>query len=178
MLGAGAMIAAGNKIVADNNIADPADVLERELVPAGRQALRPGAEGRAGSSVIKPAKPKEIAATQHRMSTHVLNVESVGWMFAYYPTEWDVLDRLQRARPAHRAGFRASVADAFCNTAIEQTRRRRRTKDVDAREQRAVAQGRHPPSAGMDVRAPAGEENSRLPEGTADGQCPPSLSIR
>src|SRR4051812_2194318 len=34
LIGAAAMISAGNKIVAENNIADPADVLEHELVPA------------------------------------------------------------------------------------------------------------------------------------------------
>src|SRR5678815_2444289 len=63
LLGAGAMIVAGNKIVADNNIADPADLFESELVPAVVKhyglLLKEGP-----SPVIKASKPKEIAATQ------------------------------------------------------------------------------------------------------------------
>ena len=87
LLGAGAMIVAGNKIVADNNIADPADLFESELVPAVVKhyglLLKEGP-----SPVIKASKPKEIAATQTD-GDYILDVQSAGWMFAYYPTSWD-----------------------------------------------------------------------------------------
>lgn len=87
LLGAGAMIAAGNQIVKENEIADPADVLERELAAAvirqyGLQ-LKEGA-----SPVIKPSKAKDVAATQSDVD-YILDLQSTGWMFAYIPSNWD-----------------------------------------------------------------------------------------
>lgn len=87
LLGAGAMIAAGNQIVRENDIADPADVLERELAAAvvkqyGLQ-LKDGA-----SPVIKGGKAKDIAATQTDVD-YILDLQSTGWMFAYIPSNWD-----------------------------------------------------------------------------------------
>ena len=114
LFGAGAMIAAGNKIVDDNAIADPADIIERELVPA--VAKHYGLKLKEGASpVIKASKPKEIAATQPDVD-YVIDVESTGWMFAYYPTDWD---KYWIGYGAHvtlidRASGKA-IADAFCN---------------------------------------------------------------
>ena len=114
LLGAGAMIVAGNKIVAENNIADPADVLERELVPAVVKhyglVLKEGP-----SPVIKASKPKEIAATQAD-GDYILDVQSAGWMFAYYPTSWDTywIGYVGRVRLIDRASGKM-VADGFCN---------------------------------------------------------------
>jgi hypothetical protein len=34
MIGAAAMISAGNKIVRENEVSDPADIIESELLPA------------------------------------------------------------------------------------------------------------------------------------------------
>jgi len=87
LLGAGAMIAAGNQIVKENEIADPADVLERELAAAVIKQY--GLQLKAGSSpVIKASKPKDIAATQSDVD-YILDLQSTGWMFAYIPTDWD-----------------------------------------------------------------------------------------
>jgi hypothetical protein len=87
LLGAGAMIVAGNKIVNDNQIADPADILDHELGPALAKRY---------SMVLKPAttpmiavdKAEKIAATQSN-ADYILDIRSTGWIFAYYPTTWD-----------------------------------------------------------------------------------------
>jgi hypothetical protein len=86
LLGAGAMIAAGNQIVKENEIADPADVLEHELVPAIAKQYHLQVKS-ANPVTIKPEKPKEIAATQAD-ADYILDLRSGGWQFAYYPTEW------------------------------------------------------------------------------------------
>jgi hypothetical protein len=87
LLGAGAMIVAGNQIVKENEIADPADVLEHELAAAVIKqyglTLMPGS-----SPVIKASKSKDIAATQGDVD-YILDLHSTGWMFAYIPTNWD-----------------------------------------------------------------------------------------
>ena len=114
LIGAGAMIASGNKIVADNEIADPADILERELVPAVAKhynfTLKPGP-----SPVIKAKKPKEIAATQTE-GDYILDLQSIGWQFAYYPTDWN---SYWTAYSVHVQLIERSsakvVSDVFCN---------------------------------------------------------------
>jgi hypothetical protein len=83
LVGAGAMAGAGNKIVEENGIADPADVLVSSLVPAvvehyGLQwdpSVMP---------VVDTKKPKEIAAAQSGVD-YVLDVRSAGWSYSYYP---------------------------------------------------------------------------------------------
>jgi hypothetical protein len=87
IVGAAAMISAGNQIVKENEIADPADVLERELAAAVIKQY--GLTLKAGASpVIKASKPKDIAATQSDVD-YVLDLQSTEWMFAYIPTNWD-----------------------------------------------------------------------------------------
>jgi len=114
LLGAGAMIVAGNKIVADNNIADPADVLEQELVPAVIKHY--GMQLKEGPApVIKASKPKDIAASQKDVD-YILDVQSAGWMFAYYPTSWDTywIGYTGHVQLIDRASGK-QLADAFCN---------------------------------------------------------------
>ena len=87
LVGAAAMISAGNKIVADNAIADPADILERELAPALARhygmTLQPSA-----NRTVTEVKPAKIAATQFG-TDFILDIRSGGWMFVYYPTDWN-----------------------------------------------------------------------------------------
>jgi len=87
LIGAGAMVAAGNQIVKENEIADPADILEHELAAAVIKQY--GLQLKAGSSpVIKPSKARDVAATQSDVD-YILDLQSTGWMFAYIPSNWD-----------------------------------------------------------------------------------------
>jgi hypothetical protein len=114
LIGFGAMVAAGNKIIADNEVADPADILERELVPA--VAKHYNFTVKAGPSpVIKGKKPKEIAATQTE-GDYILDLQSIGWQFAYYPTDWNSYWTAYsvQVQLIERASARV-VSNVFCN---------------------------------------------------------------
>jgi hypothetical protein len=114
LFGAAAMISAGNKIVAENEIADPADILEHELVPL--VAKHYGFRLKDGPSpVVKPTKPKDIAKTQAD-GDYILDLQSIGWQFAYYPTEWA---HYWTAYSVHvqlfERGSGKLLSDVFCN---------------------------------------------------------------
>jgi len=86
LLGVGLMVAEGNKIIKENEVPDPAVLLEAQLAPAfakhyGMQ-LKP-----ASMAMIDVEKPKQIAATQTD-TDYILDIRSGGWMSSYYPTEW------------------------------------------------------------------------------------------
>lgn len=87
MFGAGAMIAEGNQIVKDNAIADPADVIDRNLAAALVSAYgmqqKPSPE-----APIKAVKPADILKLGLE-ADYILDIRSGGWNFAYYPTDWN-----------------------------------------------------------------------------------------
>jgi len=88
LFGAAAMISAGNKLVDENHIEDPAVMIRRELSTSLTSAygalLQP-----VDTTATEAKKPKEIAAT-HPQADYVLDVQSTGWMFSYRPTQWDL----------------------------------------------------------------------------------------
>jgi hypothetical protein len=87
LFGAGAMVVAGNKIISENQVADPAEIFERELVPALSKrfgfVVKP-----ASTPIVAETKPAKIAATQTD-TDYILDIRSGGWMFAYEATNWD-----------------------------------------------------------------------------------------
>jgi hypothetical protein len=87
LLGAGAMIVAGNKIVEENEITDPADILEHELAPAMAKHFAMTLKQGSGL-LVDGSKPKEIIAVQPD-ADYILDLQSNGWNFGYYPTDWN-----------------------------------------------------------------------------------------
>ncbi len=81
LIGAAAANSAGNKIVEENGVADPADILVSALVPAVVERY-----GLQWDPSVKPVvdtkKPKEIAAAQSGVD-YVLDVRSQRWNYAY-----------------------------------------------------------------------------------------------
>jgi len=87
LFGGAAMSSAGNHLVDDNGVADPADIFEQNLAPAVAKKL--GAQLQGGPAPkVKDGKPKEIAAAAAG-ADYVLDIESKTWMFVYYPTDWN-----------------------------------------------------------------------------------------
>ena len=87
LLGTAAMVSAGNKIVDENGVEDPAILVRTQLA----QALA----DRYGAIVLEPdpvaskaKKPKELAAL-HPEADFVFDVRSAGWQFIYFPSNWD-----------------------------------------------------------------------------------------
>jgi hypothetical protein len=81
LIGAAAANSAGNKIVEENGVADPADILASSLTAAvvERYGLRWDASV---APVVDTKKAKEIAAAQSGVN-YVLDVRSEGWNYAY-----------------------------------------------------------------------------------------------
>jgi hypothetical protein len=87
LIGAAAMIAAGNNIVRENEVPDPAvyigqmlsDTLARnlELQPAQTQG-----------KVAKTGKPGELAKL-YANSGLLIDVQTINWSFVYFPTDWN-----------------------------------------------------------------------------------------
>ncbi len=86
LLGVAAMASAGNKLVDENHIADPAEILRTNLA-AGLQNAYGAKLLPADTTVTKAKKPQEIAST-HPEADYVLDVRSAGWNYAYYPARW------------------------------------------------------------------------------------------
>lgn len=87
MFGAFAMIKAGNDLVRENQIADPALTVRDQLAAGLRDAygatLLP-----ADTAPTKAKKPKELAAS-HTDADYVLDVRTRNWMYVYYPGDWN-----------------------------------------------------------------------------------------
>jgi hypothetical protein len=86
MFGALAGISAGNKIVEENRVADPADILEAELAPAVAKHF--GMTLKAGGLLVDGNKPKKIVAAQPD-SDFILDLQTRGWSFSYHSTDRD-----------------------------------------------------------------------------------------
>lgn len=86
-LGAVAMISAGNKLVEENKVEDPASYIYASLAPelAKQHALRL-IEGEGVSSTS--AKVDQLTA-QVNDSRLLLDVRTMGWNFGYFPTVWN-----------------------------------------------------------------------------------------
>jgi hypothetical protein len=114
MLGAFAMIAEGNAIVKDNGVEDPALAITDGLLKklAAAKAIKPlPASGLMASDDIT-----NIVAA-HAGAQYILDYQSLGWMFSYYPTDWSHyrVNYSGRLRLID-AATRSVVAESACNS--------------------------------------------------------------
>jgi hypothetical protein len=112
LLGAAAMISAGNKIVADNNIEDPAPFVADQL----RQALenKYGLVTAGGTAPLADSTDTRKLASLYSPGDFVLDVQTVNWSFLYRPnlTHYRVLYSVKvRLIETHGAKL---LAEAFC----------------------------------------------------------------
>ncbi len=86
LLGAGAMIKAGNDFVADNGIEDPAVLVRAQLAPLlqSHYGLQVQPVDTTATEEKKPAKIAKL----HPDSDVILSVRTHGWSYAYYPASW------------------------------------------------------------------------------------------
>ena len=114
MVGAAGMIAAGNTIVRENEIPDPA-VTIGELLTSRAIANR-GMTRVAADTVAAKDKPADLLAT-YPQADYLLDVKTFYWGFAYYPTDWSHYRVIYNARM--RLIERATgtvVAETLCRT--------------------------------------------------------------
>jgi len=86
LLGVAAMASAGNKLIDENHVADPVEIVRTNLA-AGLQNAYGAKLQPTDTTITEAKKPKEIAAT-HPEADYVLDVRSAGWNYAYYPAKW------------------------------------------------------------------------------------------
>lgn len=86
LFGAAAMASAGNELVRQNAVPDPAGLVRDQLGGALAQAY--GAQLLPlDATPTKAEKPTELA-NLHRDADYVLDVRSGGWNYAYFATQW------------------------------------------------------------------------------------------
>lgn len=86
-IGGAAMVVAGNKIVEENSVEDPAKYIAQEL---GKGFADANAMSLVASDgvVTSGTKPAELAK-QHSNADVLLDVQTVNWSFGYFPTDWN-----------------------------------------------------------------------------------------
>ncbi len=86
MLGAIAMISAGNEIVRENDIEDPAAYIGAELAKKIAQDREMDV-----ANVMAPSEDDSIEylTAAHANYDYVLDVRTTNWSFGYFPTDWN-----------------------------------------------------------------------------------------
>jgi hypothetical protein len=85
-IGAAAMISAGNKIVNDNQIEDPANYIAEQL--ANHIASSYQAKITTEAPLVKGSKPGDILKAKVN-APYLLDVQTINWSFAYFPSDWN-----------------------------------------------------------------------------------------
>ena len=86
-LGGAAMVAAGNGIIKDNEVPDPAHAIAARLSPKVGERLAVSATQATAPQKVNKETEKDLAAHAGGKGV-VLDVKTVNWMFAYFPTNW------------------------------------------------------------------------------------------
>ena len=87
LLGALAMIEAGNDIVEENGVQDPASYIGAELAKSMTQSL--GVQlVENGGKLAESGKPGDLAKVYDNAHL-LLDVQTINWSFTYFPTDWN-----------------------------------------------------------------------------------------
>lgn len=86
MLGAVAMISAGNDLVKLNDVDDPANAISLGLLQElqSARAARPIAP----AVLVDGDEPEKLIAASKGSAKYVLDVQTINWSLAYFPTDW------------------------------------------------------------------------------------------
>lgn len=96
LLGAAAMMAAGNKIVADNGVEDPAVYIGRKLTED--LALMHLLTLVDAGTVVADSTDVAKLARQYSKADLLLDVQTVDWNFIYFPTDWNSYQVIYRTK--------------------------------------------------------------------------------
>lgn len=86
MLGAIAMISAGNDLVKVNDIEDPANAISLGLLQElqSARAARPISP----AVLVDGDEPEKLVAAAKGTAKYVLDVQTINWSLGYFPTDW------------------------------------------------------------------------------------------
>lgn len=113
LLGALAMIAEGNSIVANNKVADPADAIAAQLAAALSTAH--GGKVVTPSVAVETDDAAQVAAKAGLAARFVLDVQTQNWSLGYFPNDWSHY-RVTYSAKARLIDTqsKAVVAEGFC----------------------------------------------------------------
>lgn len=86
LIGTAMAISEGKEIIADNQVADPADAIAAGL--AGALQERYGAQTQSRPVRISDDDASAIAAAAKGKARYVVDVRTTFWMLGYFPTDW------------------------------------------------------------------------------------------
>jgi hypothetical protein len=113
VIGAALMISEGNKTVASNKVADPANAIAGALLNAMQSAQ--GMQVVASPVRIDSEDPARIAELAKGKARFVLDVRTLVWQMLYFPTDWTHYRVFYTAKARLiDVETRAVVAEAFC----------------------------------------------------------------
>ncbi|HEU4887739.1 MAG TPA: hypothetical protein VFV49_07635 [Thermoanaerobaculia bacterium] len=120
LLGAAAMISAGNKLVEKNAIEDPAGYIASELAGSFASANAMTVVPTEGV-LAKSTNPGELAR-QYAGADILLDVQTVNWSFAYFPTDWNSYRVIYSAKARLiDTKTRKILAEGFCARVPDKT---------------------------------------------------------
>ena len=119
LIGAAVMMEAGNRVVADNNVQDPAHAIAQaiaaELKEAHQLRVAPGTISVDTDDAAKIAK-------ENPAGDLLLDVRTINWGYSYFPTSWNRYRVFYSARLRLIDLKRAQVlAEGFCSRMPEET---------------------------------------------------------
>lgn len=118
LLGAAAMISAGNDIIKENKVEDPAYFISSELSKVLSEKYH--LEQVESKNLIKGSKPTQIAEA-YSNSDWVIDIETINWSFAYFPTDWNNYRVIYSAKlRLIDTRDRSVIAEGFCSRVPEE----------------------------------------------------------
>lgn len=113
IVGAAAMIAEGNKIIAENDVKDPADTIAAELTKSLETSY--GAKIIAAPVKVNDDDVQSVISTAKGVSKYLLDVQTINWNFAYFPTDWTHYRVMYTAKARLiDAESKNVIAEGFC----------------------------------------------------------------
>ena len=119
LVGAMAMISAGNEIVAKNNIEDPAAYIGEKL--SLELSAKYGTKVSSKSVAVKDEDVREITKSNPDIDL-LLDIRTINWSFAYFPATWNKYRVIYSAR-LRLVDIKAGkiIAEGFCSRVPDQT---------------------------------------------------------
>ncbi|WOX04411.1 hypothetical protein [Microbulbifer pacificus] len=86
LIGAAAMVSAGNEIVRENEVQDPALSISAGLME--RLAASRAMELKENNGTVAANDKIATLVSEYPGADYILDVKTTGWMFNYYPADW------------------------------------------------------------------------------------------
>lgn len=120
MLGAAAMISAGNKIVLENNVDDPASYIADELLAALVHSYELKVQD--SDELILTSEKVPAIAEQYHNSPYLLDVRTINWSFGYFPMDWNSYRVIYSAKlRLIDIKSKKIISEGFCSRVPEKT---------------------------------------------------------